>query len=212
MSCKGWSEGELSRRSGVTQPTIHRIITGESKSPKRDNVERIAKALRVPAEWLWVGGVRPDLANEPISNVELALQPTRSFSYPEISWVQAGSAMEAVELSNVAACPMHTSDVWAGDNGFWLRVVGASMTSSSGDSFPEGFLILVAPDIEPRHGQYVVARMIDTNEATFKQLVRDAGELFLKPLNNSYPTKPIDDTWEVVGTVVDGKMPKSVFF
>lgn len=212
MNSKGWSEGELSRRSGVTQPTIHRIITGESKSPKRDNVERIAKALRVPAEWLWVGGVRPDLANEPLSNVELALQPTRSFSYPEISWVQAGSAMEAVELSNVAACPRHTSDVWAGDNGFWLRVVGASMTSSSGDSFPEGFLILVAPDIEPRHGQYVVARMIDTNEATFKQLVRDAGELYLKPLNPSYPTKPIDDAWEVVGTVVDGKMPKSVFF
>lgn len=212
MSSKGWSEGELSRRSGVTQPTIHRIITGESKSPKRDNVERIAKALRVPAEWLWVGGVRPDLVNEPLSNVELALQPTRSFSYPEISWVQAGSAMEAVELSNVAACPRHTSDVWAGDNGFWLRVVGASMTSSSGDSFPEGFLILVAPDIEPRHGQYVVARMIDTNEATFKQLVRDAGELYLKPLNPSYPTKPIDDAWEVVGTVVDGKMPKSVFF
>ena len=212
MGGKGWSEGELSRRSGVTQPTIHRIITGESKSPKRDNVERIAKALRVPAEWLWVGGVRPDLVNEPISNVELALQPTRSFSYPEISWVQAGSAMEAVELSNVAACPRHTSDVWAGDNGFWLRVVGASMTSSSGASFPEGFLILVAPDIEPRHGQYVVARMVDTNEATFKQLVRDAGELYLKPLNTSYPTKPIDDAWEMVGTVVDGKMPKSVFF
>lgn len=73
-------------------------------------------------------------------------------------------------------------------------------------------MILVAPDIEPRHGQYVVARMTDTNEATFKQLVRDAGELFLKPLNPSYPTKPIDDAWEVVGTVVDGKMPKSVFF
>lgn len=212
MSGKGWSEGELSRRSGVTQPTIHRIITGESKSPKRDNVERIAKALRVPAEWLWVGGVRPDLLDEPLSNVEPALQPTRSFSYPEISWVQAGSAMEAVELSNVASCPRHTSDVWAGDNGFWLRVVGSSMTNSSGSSFPEGFLILVAPDIEPRHGQYVVAKMIDSNEATFKQLVRDAGEMFLKPLNPSYPTKPIDDAWEVVGTVVDGKMPKSVFF
>ena len=212
MNVKGWSEGELSRRSGVTQPTVHRIVSGESKSPKRDNIERIAKALRVSAEWLWNGGVRPDLAGETESNVEMALQPSRSFSYPEISWVQAGSAMEAIELSNVAACPRHTSDVWAGDNGFWLRVVGASMTSPSGSSFPEGFLILVAPDIEPRHGQYVIARMTDTNEATFKQLVRDAGELFLKPLNPSYPTKPIDDAWEVVGTVVDGKMPKSVFF
>ena len=86
------------------------------------------------------------------------------------------------------------------------------MTGLSGNSFPEGFLILVAPDIEPHPGQYVVARMTDTNEATFKQLVRDAGELFLKPLNPSYPTKPMDDAWEIVGTVVDGKMPKSVFF
>ena len=114
-------------------------------------------------------------------------------------------------MGNVALCPHHSSDVWAGENAFWLRVVGNSMSSSSGNSFPEGFLILVAPDIEPRPGQYVVARMIDSNEATFKQLVRDAGELYLKPLNPSYPTKAIDNTWEIVGTVVDGKMPKSVF-
>jgi len=86
------------------------------------------------------------------------------------------------------------------------------MTPSSGSpSFPEGFLILIAPDIEPRPGQFVVARMISTNEATFKQLVRDAGELFLKPLNTAYPTRAVDDTWEIIGTVVDGKMPKSVF-
>lgn len=211
MSLKGWSEGELARQANITQPTIHRIITGESKAPKRENIEKIARALRVSSKWLWDGGPRPDLADQFDANVELALQPTRSFMYPEISWVQAGSAREAIELSNIALCPQHSSDVWAGEDAFWLRVTGNSMTSNSGNSFPEGFLILVAPDIEARQGQFVVARMIDSNEATFKQLVRDAGELYLKPLNPSYPTKPVDDTWEIVGTVVDGKMPKSVF-
>lgn len=211
MTSRGWSEGELARQAGVTQPTIHRIITGESKAPKRENIEKIAKALKVPSKWLWDGGTKPASAGFD-ANVELALQPTRSFTYPEISWVQAGSAMEAIELSNVSTCPRHSSDVWAGDCGFWLRVVGSSMTSPTGNSFPEGFLILVAPDIEPHHGQYVVAKMIDSNEATFKQLVRDAGELFLRPLNPAYPTKPIDDNWVIVGTVVDGKLPKSAFF
>lgn len=211
MTARGWSEGELARQAGLKQPTVHRIISGESKSPKRENIEKIAKALRVHSKWLWDGGPRPDLIDQFDANVEMALQPTRSFLYPEISWVQAGSAKEAVEMSNVALCPQHSSDVWAGENAFWLKVVGASMTSPSGSSFPEGFLILVAPDIEPRPGQYVVARMTDTNEATFKQLTRDAGDLYLKPLNSSYPTKPVDDTWEIVGTVVDGKMPKSVF-
>lgn len=45
MAARGWSEGELSRRSGVPQPTVHRIITGESKSPRREKVERIARAF-----------------------------------------------------------------------------------------------------------------------------------------------------------------------
>lgn len=152
-----------------------------------------------------------ELSRGSISNVEMALQPTRSFMYPEISWVQAGAATEAMETSNVAACERHSSDVWAGEDGFWLKVVGQSMTSPVGASFPEGSLILVAPEIEPNSGQLVVARMPDKNEATFKQFLRDAGEFYLKPLNPSFPTTPMDDEWEVVGTVVDGKMPKSIF-
>lgn len=203
----GLNESETGRRSGVPQPTINRILSGESSSPRRATVEKLAKALKVSPDWLMFGG-REDGVDV---NVEMALQPTRSFSYPEISWVQAGSAREAVDMGNVALCPQHSSDVWAGEEAFWLRVSGNSMTSSSGHSFPEGFLILVAPDIEPRNGQFVVARMIDSNEATFKQLTRDAGELYLRPLNPAYPTRPVDDTWEIVGTVVDGKMPKSVF-
>jgi SOS-response transcriptional repressor LexA len=189
----------------------------DTREPSLGDIELMAKALGVNSGALLL---REGTANPPEipgiddlerSNVEMTLQPTRSFSYPEISWVQAGSAKEAMDVSNVALCPQHSSDVWAGENAFWLKVIGNSMSSANGTSFPEGHLILVGPDIEPRPGQFVVARMIDSNEATFKQLVRDAGELYLKPLNPSYPTKPVDNTWEIVGTVVDGKMPKSVF-
>jgi SOS-response transcriptional repressor LexA len=222
MKAQGLTATDLSKATGVSKTTVSFWVNG-TNGAKGANLLALAKALRCPPEWLSSGSGSPELekrghalsGNQPAdtepSNVELALQPTRSFSYPEISWVQAGSAREAMEVGNVALCPQHSSDVWAGENAFWLRVVGNSMSSSSGNSFPEGFLILVAPDIEPRPGQYVVARMIDSNEATFKQLVRDAGELYLKPLNPSYPTKAIDNTWEIVGTVVDGKMPKSVF-
>lgn len=56
MAEQGWSEGELSRRSKVPQPTVHRIITGESKSPRQSNIDSIAKALGVAVEFLWYGG------------------------------------------------------------------------------------------------------------------------------------------------------------
>lgn len=55
MAEQGWSEGELSRRSKVPQPTVHRIITGESKSPRQSNIDSIAKALGVAVEFLWYG-------------------------------------------------------------------------------------------------------------------------------------------------------------
>lgn len=208
------SQAALARACKVKPPSVHDWLSGKTKTIEGQNLLAAADFLRVSPTWLATGkgsmkrGVAKD---EEASNVEFTLQPTRAFTYPEISWVQAGSAREAIDMGNVALCPQHTSDVWAGEDAFWLRVSGNSMTSPSGTSFPEGTLILVAPDIEPRSGQFVVARMIDSNEATFKQLVRDAGDLYLKPLNDFYPTRAVDDTWEIVGTVVDGKMSKSVF-
>lgn len=208
------SQAALARACGIKPPSVNDWISGKTKTIEGQNLLLAAEFLGVVPKWLATGRgpVRKSVDLAEGSNVEATLQPTRSFSYPEISWVQAGAAKEAVEMGNVALCPQHTSDVWAGEDAFWLRVTGDSMTASSGSpSFPEGFLILVAPDIEPRPGQFVVARMTSTNEATFKQLVRDAGELYLKPLNSAYPTRSVDDTWEIVGTVVDGKMPKTVF-
>ncbi|MGG4657914.1 repressor [Pseudomonas putida] len=208
------SQAALARACGIKPPSVNDWLSGKTKTIEGQNLLLAAEFLGVAPKWLATGRgpIRKSTGLAEGSNVEAALQPTRSFSYPEISWVQAGTAREAVEMGNVALCPQHTSDVWAGEDAFWLRVMGDSMTVSSGSpSFPEGFLILIAPDIEPRPGQFVVARMISTNEATFKQLVRDAGELYLKPLNSAYPTRAVDDAWEIVGTVVDGKMPKSVF-
>jgi transcriptional regulator with XRE-family HTH domain len=45
MKDRGISQNELSRRSGVPQPTIKRILDGESREPRRGNIEKIAKCF-----------------------------------------------------------------------------------------------------------------------------------------------------------------------
>lgn len=55
------------------------------------------------------------------------------------------------------------------------------MTAPAGESIPEGMLILVDTGLEPRPGDLVVAKLADSNEATFKQFVSDAGQKYLKP-------------------------------
>ncbi len=207
----GINQSELARRVNVTPQSVQ-AWESDRNTPRNRKLKELSDALGVSASWLMGETDEKGAPSDVDSNVSAALHPSRYFEYPEISWVQAGVAAEAIDIVNLSSCPRHTSDAWAGEDGFWLKVVGNSMTSSAGESFPEGFLILVAPELEPRSGQYVVARMTDTNEATFKQFIRDAGRLYLRPLNSSFPTIPMDDTWEIVGTVVDGKMPRSTFF
>jgi Predicted transcriptional regulator len=50
---KGYSQGELARRVGVTQGTIYKLVAGHAKSSKR--LVEIAQSLGVRAEWLLTG-------------------------------------------------------------------------------------------------------------------------------------------------------------
>ncbi len=78
---------------------------------------------------------------------------------------------------------------------FAMRVSGDSMEPD----FIEGSVIVIEPDMTPEANDFVVAQ-ISENEITFKQLVKDGGDWYLKPLNNRYPLKPIG-TAKIIGVV-----------
>lgn len=206
-----WGAGaRLAAMAKVTPKAASKWLNGEAM-PGGAKMLAIANALGVRIEWLEYGnGTMVGDSGTVDVNVEPVLGPVRYYEYPEISWVQAGMPVEAMDPSNVAACEMHPSDAWAGEQGFWLKVNGSSMTSQGGISFTEGMVILVAPGFDVEPGNYVVAKLVDTDEATFKQYVRDSGRAFLKPLNPAFPTVEVDNSWVIVGKVVDAKWPRAV--
>lgn len=55
MASVGLNEADLARKSGVPQPTVHRILKGESRSPRYDSVRALSKALGVTPESLLSG-------------------------------------------------------------------------------------------------------------------------------------------------------------
>lgn len=80
------------------------------------------------------------------------------------------------------------------------------MTSAVGQSITEGTLILVDTEAEVQHGKLVIAKLADSNEATFKKLVEDGGRCFLKPLNTAYPIQMCADDCRIIGVVVRALM------
>jgi SOS-response transcriptional repressor LexA len=189
----------LGKIVGVSNAAISQWERGETE-PRGDNLLALSKALQCSPDYLLNG-------DESTSNVAYHGPHEPKGSYPLISWVSAGEWMEAVE-------PYHrrTIDNWyettvdCSEDSFWLDVQGDSMTASGGLSIPEGMVILVDPEVEPRNGKLVVAKLENDNEATFKKLVIDAGRRFLKPLNPQYPMIEINGNCKIIGVVVDAKV------
>lgn len=78
---------------------------------------------------------------------------------------------------------------------FALRVSGDSMQPK----FNDGDVLVVEPEMDPNPGDYVIAKN-GSEETTFKQLVKDGADWYLKPLNERYPIKPLGKS-TIVGVV-----------
>lgn len=197
------SEGELGRRSGVPQPTIHRIATNAVASPRQENVEKIAKALKVSSDWLWKGGSPKETPTVAETNVEPG--PAIKGYVPLISWVQAGAWCEVSDVRT-----MDDAEIWLpcaashSSQSYALRVRGLSMFNQyERRSFRDGDIIFVDPAKDAENGSLVIAKLMDSQEATFKQLVMEGNRRFLKPLNPAWPDPIIelDDNAMICGVV-----------
>ncbi|MGF1878089.1 LexA family transcriptional regulator [Photobacterium frigidiphilum] len=202
---------------GITQEKLAELLNvtpgglghwlNKRREPTLEQIAKILQAVKLDKLILNSDGTL-EYPNEVISNVSLIdKQPTYQQSFPILSSVQAGSWTEADEaylkgdMSEWYDTTERTSNKC-----FWLKVQGDSMTSPAGISFPEETLVLVDTEREPLNGSLVVAKLTEVNEATFKKLVIDAGQQFLKPLNSAYPPLPIKDDCKIIGVVVDAKM------
>ena len=208
MDEKGWGQTTLAQKADVTQATIWKILNGKTKKSKY--LPDIARTLGKSVEWLEFGtlytekALRKDpsqfssehghsLISEDLRpdkhSPSVAPGPSIRGFVPLISWAQAGNWKEITDIHSVGqgeAFIPTTAKV--GPLAFALPVREDSMEPE----FPEGSIIIVDPDREARHGSYVVARLNEDLEATFKQLVLDGSRKYLKPLNPRYPLLDMD--------------------
>ena len=99
------------------------------------------------------------------------------------------------DAEDLLPCPVRCSP-----DTFVLRVRGESMEPK----FHDGDLIFVDPEAAPLSGRYVVVRLEDSHEATFKQLIVEGDRQFLKAMNPDWPQRiiEVDSNATICGVVV----------
>lgn len=207
----GHSEpGKVASLLGVSPASV---TNWKSRGVSKEGAELAERKLGIRASWIRYG-------DEPMS-LHLVKEPSASLSYagnvetetfrakvPLISWVQAGDFQGVIDVFRPGEAEewVYVSETTPSDSTFALRVVGDSMVSPypSEQSFPSGTVIIVDPARGAGPGDYVIAKDVQTQQATFKKLAHDGGRWFLKPLNPAYPTVEIDDpSIRIIGRVVE---------
>lgn len=202
------SQEEFATRVGMSQSGLQQFITGKSFFTKF--LHRIAKELDRSPEWCLALDEYPDDDDKFIEGLDLSgcslriglpvrwqadsnVSPVdssrRNCTLPIISWVQAGHWKEVNDIYPVGQSDEYISvTAKVGLHAFALKVRGDSMEPE----FPDGSIIIVDPEREARNGSYVVVRLDEEMEATFKQMVIDGSRIYLKPINPRYPILEIN--------------------
>lgn len=172
----GLSQLQLAEKCGWGQGRISNYERGD-REPKSSDIRIIATALNMTAEELLIG--RDNTLPAPIKQKVV----------PLISWVQAGAWEDINDIFHPQTaeefypCPEnHSKYTYA------LKVVGESMWPD----FIEGDIIFVDPETEARNGSCVIVRQNGNTEATFKQLIIDGSQKYLKALNPNWPNPIIE--------------------
>ena len=198
------SQEAFGRHMSVSKAAVSQWENGDTKNLRPANLFAVQNFTGYSAEWIATGAGPPRLKSKKASAGANAKTDFPVASVPLVSWVRAGQWNEVVDVypPGQGEKPVYTTRK-VGPRAYALRVVGDSMENPNGrPTYPQGSIIIVDPDREPRHGNAVIVRLEDSKEATFKQLIVEGGVQYLKPLNPRYPIMKIGSNASFCGVVV----------
>lgn len=200
----GISEAELARQSGMNQPTVHRIMAGDSADPRLSNLIAIVEAMGYRLEDL-TAEYSP-LDNAGVSETHKGYTKRKLNEVPLLSETQ----IERGEVSSdMILCPFnHSKNTYA----FKVSSPGGmatAMQSAYGRAFPSGSIVFVDPDQagDVQSGDIVAAILTDENAFTFRVLQRDGGRNLLMPLNPQFPNVSPDRPFTIIGKIIGAILP-----
>jgi SOS-response transcriptional repressor LexA len=150
-------------------------------------------------------------AGEQPSTYNVRPAPPAKTPVPILTLIQAGQMKEIGYLPEPGEGERwEAPDHKLGAKGFCLIVEGWSMWDGTDDGIKDGDLVFCDPEIAPGPNDFVIAKNVGDQSATFKQLSYEDGSWYLRPLNKDpiYKTIEIDDpAIRVIAVVTEYRRP-----
>lgn len=208
---QGINPTALAKATGVQQPTIHRILKGESDDPRTATVQPLADYFGVSVEFMRTADAEAFDHGKPPEPYEVEAAPNlrRFKNVPIVGTVEGGPDGYLEELGHPVGYGDGLIEYPAKDqNTYALRVRGESMRPR----IKSGEFIVVEPNTEPNPGDDVVVICHDGRKMVKELLYTRDGEVTLGSINNGF--KPISLQLQDIQAIhyVAAIVPRGAFY
>lgn len=183
-------------------------------TPGLEEIEIMANVLKCSPVWLAFGEIISEppsylgmnaipLGKVPVISWSTVKEWNQSYDINKLlslhSFQAAGKSSAGQSLLNIEFISVHKKN----EKMFALKLKNDSMTSPTAGqrSFLENEIIFVDPLEEYKVNDYVIALQEGSNEAIFKQYIKNGNQKLLRSLGN-YPPIPFDETITICGVVI----------
>ncbi len=195
----GCNEANLARKTGIPQPTLHRILSGATKSPRGSSLAPIANFFSITINQL-IG--LDELPEDRVAGTH----NSRIYgwtSIPIIAWQKVAIWNKFKQKLQQTNWKNWTStDLSVSDSTFALLVE----TDAMSPTFNEDTILIIDPFVKAKNRDYVIVSSRGKNDTTFRQLLIDGDTQYLKPINADFLTMTMDNDKYLAGTLVQARM------
>lgn len=192
------SEGELFRRTGVPQPTIHRILSGMTPNPRVESLEPLAEFFNVSTDQL-LG--RMPLSQDRIPGSFSAITATKKV-VPLLKWTEVIYWPEITKKSNFKSeREWVISESGIAGSAFALNIA----TTDYAPEFRKGTTIIVDFSRIPKEGDFVLGWHTKNTIALLGEFRIEKNKKLLRPLSQPEKELQLNKMAILCGVVAEAK-------
>ncbi|MDP1573689.1 MAG: helix-turn-helix domain-containing protein [Coxiellaceae bacterium] len=190
MKKSGLNEADLSRKTGIPQATLHKILSGKTEDPRASTLKTLSDFFNLSIDELMFGSLK--INHQAIQTPAIDVQ-----SVPLISWKECTDAKLFTQKLNAK-----NWEKWAVSNFFSIHGYALSSKPSMEPRFPKGTVLFIDPNASVQDGDFVVVLYQATEEATLRELSIDGPTRLLLPINDHAEPTQWDNDIKLLGVLV----------
>ena len=176
------NQSDLARELNIKPQSVQQWLSGKN-FPRHQKVKRIAHFLNVSAVWLSTGDGPMSSILQSSNWLIKESQQDQSPQLPLVSWFHISSSPNHFS-ANTLQYEMIDKPCRCSNNAFALDIADTDMEPS----FSLNERIIVDPDVEPTHQQFVIVCKRDFALPLLRQYILIEGQVFLTALKQDGPS------------------------